>query len=147
MTTATRKFAGRFPMQVRWSDLDALGHVNNSRFFTFFEQARVEWLERTGWGGEAVPGGPVVVTASCEFKKPIGYPVAIEVALYSGPPGKSSIPTWYEVRTDDGEVAALGEAVMVWIDTGTGRSMPLPERVRQLLDELPDEDRFKQAST
>lgn len=136
--SGARKFAGRFPIKVRWSDLDALGHVNNSRFFTFFEQARVEWLETAGWGGDAVPGGPVVVTASCQFKRPIGYPAAIEVRLYAGPLGNSSIPTYYEIHTSAGEVAALGEAVMVWIDTASGRSMPLPGPVRTLLEALPD---------
>ncbi|HET6725199.1 MAG TPA: thioesterase family protein [Gammaproteobacteria bacterium] len=137
MTIVNKKFAGRFPMKVRWSDLDALGHVNNSRFFTFFEQARVEWLEKTGWGGDAVAGGPVVVTASCEFKRPIGYPATLEVSLYAGPLGNSSIPTYYEIRTGDGELAATGEAVMVWIDTATGRSMALPDAVRALLNNLP----------
>ncbi|HET7370550.1 MAG TPA: thioesterase family protein [Gammaproteobacteria bacterium] len=135
-TTAARKFAGRYPIKVRWSDLDALGHVNNSRFFTFFEQARVEWLEQTGWSGGDVPGGPVVVTASCQFKKPIGYPATIQVHLFAGPLGTSSIPTFYEIRTGDGLVA-LGEAVMVWIDTATGRSMPLPDAVRNVLERLP----------
>ncbi|HET8552531.1 MAG TPA: thioesterase family protein [Gammaproteobacteria bacterium] len=133
-----RKFAGRFPIKVRWSDLDALGHVNNSRFFTFFEQARVEWLEQTGWGGKAVAGNPVVVTASCHFKKAIGYPETVEVGLYAGPLGNSSIPTFYEIRTAAGELAATGDAVMVWIDARSGRSMPLPEAVRDLLKELPD---------
>ncbi len=125
-------------MNVRWSDLDALGHVNNSRFFTFFEQARVEWLEQAGWGGEAVPGGPVVVTAACQFKRAIGYPAAIDVDLYVGAIGRSSIPTFYEIRLGDGGLAATGEAVMVWIDTASGKSMALPDAVRQILENLPE---------
>lgn len=136
--TEPRKLAGRYPIKVRWSDLDALGHVNNSRFFTFFEQARVEWLEQTGWGGDAIAGNPVVVTASCHFKKAIGYPETVEVSLYAGPLGNSSIPTFYEIRTADGVLAASGEAVMVWIDARSGRSIPLPDAVRGLLEELPE---------
>lgn len=134
-----RKFAGRYTFRVRWSDLDALGHVNNSRFFTYFEQARVEWLEGTGWSGGNVAGGPVVATAACRFLKPIGYPATIEVSLFAGVPGTKSIPTYYEIRlAGNDELVADGEAVMVWIDTATGRSMPLPDPVRTLLDGLPD---------
>lgn len=133
-TSTAKKLVGRYRIKVRWSDLDALGHVNNSRFFTFFEQARIEWLEQTGWGGEAVAGGPVVVTAACRFLRPIGYPASIEVALLTGPLGSKSIPTYYEIRhVDNDELLADGEAVMVWIDTATGRSMALPREVRALL--------------
>lgn len=134
-TPTARKLMGRYRMKVRWSDLDALGHVNNSRFFTFFEQARVEWVEQSGWGDGTVPGGPVVVTSACRFLRPIGYPATIEVALFTGPLGNKSIPTYYEIRAvDDPELLADGEAVMVWIDTETGRSVALPEQVRALLD-------------
>ena len=35
----------RTPVALRWSDLDAFNHVNNARYLTFLEQARIEWFE------------------------------------------------------------------------------------------------------
>lgn len=57
-------------LAVRWGDMDALGHVNNATYFTYFEQVRVAWLARLAGGTEGLaPGtasGPVIVTTACE---------------------------------------------------------------------------------
>jgi len=119
---------------VRWGDLDALGHVNNTVFFRFMEQVRVEWLDR-----QAVVCNqdqrevPVLVQASCTFLQPINYPASVRVKLYADQPGRSSIVTRYELRdVADGRLYATGEAKAVWIDLATGKSAPLPEALRAL---------------
>lgn len=58
-------------MMVRWRDLDELGHVNNSVYFTYFEQARIEWWLTAGATLSQQQEGPVVITAECMFKRPI----------------------------------------------------------------------------
>ncbi|UEX77149.1 acyl-CoA thioesterase [Spiribacter halobius] len=125
-------------LQVRWGDMDALGHVNNATYFTYFEQARVAWLERlAGSGGHLSPdagSGPVVVTASCEFRLPITYPATLTVAVLAAPPGRSSIDTCYRlVDAGDQRLYALGAARMVWVDRRSGRSTPLPAGLREAL--------------
>lgn len=120
---------------VRWGDMDALGHVNNTVYFRYMEQARVEWLESVQL--RVAPGqadGVVIVNASCTFLVPITYPATVEVRLFVGAPGRSSIPTYYEMYCQGDEALfAEGAAKMVWIDGNSGKSKPLPEHVRAAL--------------
>jgi len=56
----------RQPMRVRWGDMDALGHVNNTVYFRYFEQIRIEWIEEFGFGAAGQPHGPVIVDAHAQ---------------------------------------------------------------------------------
>jgi acyl-CoA thioester hydrolase len=126
-------FTSRIP--VRWGDMDALGHVNNTVYFRYMEQARVEWLEELGLRVEpGQPDGVVIVNASCTFLVPVTYPATVEVKLFVGSPGRSSIPTYYEMYCLGEETLyAEGAAKVVWIDGRTGKSAPLPEHLRARL--------------
>jgi len=121
---------------VRWSDMDANGHVNNATYFTYLEQTRIEWLERVGMQNTAEGQGPVVVQTSCNFRLPIPYPETVEVRVYSGAMGRSSFRTSYEIygSVEAGVKYADGEAVMVWVDRSSGRSCPMPEALRAILE-------------
>ncbi|MGD8379156.1 MAG: thioesterase family protein [Gammaproteobacteria bacterium] len=121
-------------IRVRWGDLDAMGHVNNSVFLTYFEQTRVAWLQQIDWSAADDGTGPVVVKVVCNYHRPINYPAGLEVILAIDSPGRSSLPTYYEIRDiDDPEcLYATGEAVMVWVDGRSGRSAPLPASLRDL---------------
>ena len=107
----TRRLILTTRIPVRWGDMDAYGHVNNTVYFRYFEQARVEWLEQAG---SAVtpdnPVAPVIINASCTFLIPVNYPSTVVVRMYAGEPGRSSVMTWYElgVSGDDRSGAGVG---------------------------------------
>jgi len=114
---------------IRWADMDMLGHVNNTVFFRYCEQARIEWTYGLHEGGDAYGDtGPVIVNASCTFLLPLVYPGEIEVRMYLADPGRTSVGSYYEILKD-GTKHADGAAKLVWIDVATGRSVPLPDRV------------------
>ena len=116
---------------MRWGDMDAYGHVNNTVYFRFMEQARVEWCEEVGV--EVRPGGlgPVIINASCTFLIPINYPATVVLRMYAGEPGRSSVMTWYELGVEgDERIYAEGSSKVVWMDPRTGKSVPLPEDIR-----------------
>ena len=120
---------------MRWGDMDAYGHVNNTVYFRFMEQARVEWCEEVGV--EVRPGGlgPVIINASCTFLIPMTYPGMVEVRTFAGHPGRSSVQTHVEMRiVGDDQLYAEGAAKMVWMDTQTGKSAPIPDHVRATLE-------------
>jgi acyl-CoA thioester hydrolase len=123
-------------MPIRWGDMDAMLHVNNTVYFRYMEQARISWVDSWGVGDAAERGeGPVIATAGCRFKRPLRYPGSVEVRVYAGKIGRSSMPTYYEMRrTDDPETLyATGEALFVWISNQTGRPVSFPEPVRARL--------------
>ena len=124
-------------LPIRWGDMDAMMHVNNTVYFRYMEQTRISWMEAWG-GGSAVSGseeGAVIATASCHFKRPLKYPGTVEVKLFAGRIGRSSLPTYYELRrTDDLEtVCATGEALFVWISNKTGKPVSFPDALRKQL--------------
>jgi acyl-CoA thioester hydrolase len=115
----------RWPM--RWGDMDAIGHVNNTIYFRYMEQARIEWLE--GLAAARTDEGPlpfVIINASCTFLLPLVYPGEVEVRMLLGDPGRTSVGSFYEIRTND-RIYAEGTAKIVWLDPVTGRPAPLPE--------------------
>ena len=123
-------------MAVRWGDMDAYGHVNNTVYFRYFEQTPVEWAERMGSRvSPEEPVGPVIINASCTFLAPVNYPATVVIKMYAGDPGRSSVMTWYELFVEgDERVYAEGAAKTVWMDTRTGKSAPIPDVVRALFD-------------
>lgn len=97
MTEHHRKLVLTTCLPIRWGDQDAMEHVNNTIYFRYMEQARIEWLEALGYGTALTRAdGPVIVNASCSFIIPFTYPGTIECRMYAGTPGRSSVPTYYE---------------------------------------------------
>jgi acyl-CoA thioester hydrolase len=132
-----RKLIFTTTLPIRWGDMDAMGHVNNTVYFRYMEQTRIEWFERLGYNtGQNAKEGPVIVNASCTFLVPLVYPGNVEVRMFIGHPGRSSLPTHYELRLQGNEkLYATGDAKMVWINPASGRSIPLPENMKQLAEE------------
>ena len=130
-----RKLVHTARIPIRWGDMDAYRHVNNTVYFRYMEQARVEWLEGAGYTCDARQEAPVIINASCTFLLPLGYPGVVEVCMYAGHPGRSSIPTHYEMRCDvDDRLYAEGAAKIVWMNPFTGKSVPLPDALRRLVE-------------
>jgi len=132
-----RKRVFTLQMPIRWADMDAMGHVNNTVYFRFMEQARLEWLESLGFGtSHVLEEGPVIVNADCTFLIALKYPGDVEVRMYIGSPGRSSLPTYYEIRrAGDETLCAEGAAKIVWIKPATGKSTPLPNKISDLIAE------------
>lgn len=125
-------------LAIRWGDMDAFGHVNNTVYFRYMEQLRIEWMESSG---HALPPGqgPVIVNTHMNFRQQLLYPGSVVCTLYAKPPGRSSIDTRFDLRRDDDALTiyADGGAVIVWVDYAAGKSVPLPDPVRALLPPPP----------
>lgn len=130
----SKKLVYRSRMAIRWGDMDALGHVNNTVYFRYLEQARVEWLETLGRPIDRSQG-PVLVNAQCSFLRQLKYPGDIEVCCCMGAVGRSSFEMTYEIRRVDTPdiIVAEGSSKLVWIDFKLEKSVPLPDAVREML--------------
>lgn len=122
-------------MRMRWGDMDALGHMNNTIYFRYFEQARISWFDAIGADYKTLPEGPILGSINCRFVIPAVYPCELEVTLVAGQPRRSAFPLYSELRdaTAAEKVYARCEAMMVWIDLTDGKSRPLPEWMRSQL--------------
>lgn len=128
-----RKLAHVERIPIRWGDMDAMGHVNNTVYFRYMEQTRISWFDALVPQEEAWKGtGIVIANAACNFKRPLNYPGTVEVRLLVGRPGGSSVPTFYEMRLAD-DLYADGAATVVFIDMRSQKPVRIPERIRSLL--------------
>jgi acyl-CoA thioester hydrolase len=128
--------AHRHRLSVRFRDCDAMGHVNHAVYFTYFEQCRLTfWRELTG---KAAPNTRVIVArAECDYKAPAFFGDELEVCLWVGEIGRSSFSLEYEiVHAETRRPMATGKTVMVSYDYAAGKSMPLPDAARRLLEDL-----------
>ena len=117
---------------IRWGDMDAMGHVNNTVYFRYMEQARIAWFESLvprvdAWGEISI----VIVNASCNFRRPINYPGNVEVKVFAGAPGNSSVQTFYELNIED-ELYADGDATVVFLRRDQ-KPLRIPDRIRALM--------------
>jgi acyl-CoA thioester hydrolase len=120
------------PIAIRWGDMDAMGHVNNTVYFRYMEQARIAWFESLMPRGKAwTDVGIVIVNASCNFKKAINYPGTVQVRVYAGAPGGSSVPTFYELFLNE-EIHADGAATVVFVGRDQ-KPLRIPRHVRALM--------------
>ena len=128
-----RKLVHTRRIEIRWGDMDAMGHVNNTVYFRYMEQARIDWFESlVPRGGAWRTMSIVIVNASCNFKKPLNYPGTVEVRVFAGAPGGSSVPTYYELLVDD-QLYADGAATVVFVDPQQQKPMRIPEEIRSLM--------------
>lgn len=127
-------------MPIRWGDMDAMGHVNNTIYFRYIEQARIEWMQEVGGLSDGHEEGPVIINAHCTFLRQLKYPGEIQVSTFAGPAGRSSFETWVEIRRLDTPdiLVAEGGAKVVWMNFRQEKSVPLPAFVRALLPATPE---------
>ena len=127
-----RKLALLEHIPIRWGDMDAMGHVNNTIYFRYMEQVRVSWYEKMfGELSGSQKDAMVIVNASCNFLKPLTYPGTVEVRMLFGAASRSSVEKYYEMRMHD-VLYADGAAKIVWIDVERGKAKALPEAIRAL---------------
>jgi acyl-CoA thioester hydrolase len=132
---AQKKLVYEMVMPIRWGDMDAMGHVNNTLYFRYFETIRIDWMNEIGGTPRPDGDGPVIVNAFCTFIKQLEYPGDIRLRHYVANPGRTSFDTYLTIeRTDDpGVTYAEGGATMVWVNFSQQKSVPLPDWLRALL--------------
>ena len=132
-------FPVRLEIPVAFGDMDALGHVNNTRFFRWFEDVRFAAFIRAGL--EEVRGrtgiGPILAHTRCAFRVPVTWPDTILAGVRVTAIDEDRFTMEHTlVSREKDAVAALGETRIVIVDYGSGRKVPIPTGVREALEEL-----------
>jgi acyl-CoA thioester hydrolase len=133
-----QKLSALFSMEmpVRWGDMDAFAHVNNTLYLRYMEEARILLLQEMGYTLDDPNQGPVVVNLQCSFLKPVVYPDSLTIECLADQAGNSSFMSYYRLYSQQqGSLVCEGSAKLVWIDKKTTRSRPLPDDIRQMIEQ------------
>lgn len=130
-----KKLTYEMVIPIRWGDMDAMSHVNNTIYFRYMETIRIEWMHSIGGAADPRGEGFVIVNAFCNFIRQLEYPGDVMAKHYVANPGRTSFDTFITLeRTDEpGVLYATGGATTVWIDFPAKKSLPLPAAIRALL--------------
>jgi acyl-CoA thioester hydrolase len=117
---------------VRFSDLDAFGHVNNAVFSMYVEQARLAWFGRCA-ADEPMPLRDVILARTeIDFRSPVVFGETVAIGVRPARVGTKSFELEFEMRAGD-RLVAEGTSVLVGYDYESGRSVEVPERWRRRL--------------
>lgn len=113
------------PIDVRFRDLDPLGHVNHAVFVTYLEIARTEWWKGFLDGRPFAEEGFLIARVEVDFRQPILFGERIEVEVRCSVVGTSSFTLDFRVLGKDGRVRAEARTVQVMFDFQAQRPRPL----------------------
>ena len=130
-----KKLVYEVTLPIRWGDMDAMGHVNNTIYFRYLEIARIDWLRSISAEPNPSGHGPVIVNAFCNFYKQLEFPGDIVVKMYASDPTRTTFETWATIERVDqlGEVYAAGGATTIWVDFPRQKAETLPDWLRELV--------------
>jgi acyl-CoA thioester hydrolase len=132
------QYAYFIPIQTRWMDNDAYGHVNNVAYYSYFDTVANHYL--IGHGGLDIENSPVigvVAESQCNYLSPLAYPQVIEAGLRVDFLGKRSVQYGIGVFAQGaGEASAHGRFVHVFVDRGSGRPVLIPHSLRVALEAI-----------
>ncbi len=137
---------GHYPVKVRFSDMDVYGHVNNVKYFEYFQEARIAMLAKVrGPGSAGVAGHVVVAQSDITYRAPMGMrPEPYDMYLWVSRVGSKSLVFDGEIvdempdenGAEQQVVLARSRVVLVFFDLATGRSVSPPDDLRATLEEL-----------
>lgn len=130
-----KKLVYEMSIPIRWGDMDAMNHLNNTTYFRYMETCRIDWMRSTGAPMDPQGEGIVIINAFCNFYRQLEYPGDVLVKMYASDPGSSSFETWVTMERADspGLLNAAGGATTVWVDYKAQKSRPLPDWLRALV--------------
>jgi acyl-CoA thioester hydrolase len=124
------------PIDVRYADLDPQGHVNNAKFLTYMEQARIGYISRLGlWdGGSFLDVGIILADAHLVFRAPVLFGQKVRVGVRVSRLGNKSLDMEYRLEdAGSGQELAGGSTVLVAYDYRAERTIPIPDDWRQAI--------------
>jgi len=128
------------PTEVRYGDLDPQGHVNNAKYLTYFEQARIYYLIQLGLFSKDqsfMEVGVIIADIHITFHSTTHYEDPIKVGVRTVKIGNKSLTTEQCVmHAETGEVMASGIVVLVTFDYEAKKPIPVPEEWRRKISEF-----------
>ena len=113
-------------IEMRWSDIDALGHVNNAIIVTYFETARAKFIQK--WGISKMIF--ILASINVDYLKQVNYPNKITIGQNIKKIGKKSLTIEAGLFLKDSTLAAISNVVLVAFDYEKQKSIPIPKKIK-----------------
>ncbi|WP_077214171.1 acyl-CoA thioesterase [Bacillus dakarensis] len=127
------------PVKVRFSETDMYGHLNNTVPFTYFEEARIEFLKELGlmqkWTEENHDGMVVVADLQCDFLRQVFFDEKLKVFVKAESVGNSSVDLHYMAKNEKEEICFVGRGTVVQFSKKFGKAIPWSESFRKVIQE------------
>ena len=124
-------------IQVRLTDIDILGHVNNAIYLSYFEMTRIHYFNQlVGPDWDWMENGVVLVQNEVNYHLPIFLYDAPEIHMYCTQIGNKSFTLSYEVFVKD-QLKTTGKSTLVGFNSNKQQSIEIPEAMRTALLKLP----------
>ncbi|APC96759.1 acyl-CoA thioesterase [Francisella frigiditurris] len=133
----TNKNSFKLITNIRWSDTDKYGHVNNGKYFDYFEEARTTWVYQTPALIQWAKKNTIQLVISeqcCNYKIPLTHPNKLEVSQTVIKCGAASIELNYEIKIfGSNEIATAARVKLACYNATTGRLHKLPKEIKDYL--------------
>jgi acyl-CoA thioester hydrolase len=124
---------------VVWGDMDSFHHVNNTVYFRYFENARLEYFRRLDWDSiqEATGVGPILHSTQARFRLPLTYPDTIRIGARVKEFGVDRFTLEHRIVSRRlAAVATEGTGTVVSFDYVNNRKVSIPDELRRRIDAL-----------
>jgi acyl-CoA thioester hydrolase len=133
MTEKVSDYKYKTPVAIRFSDIDAVGHVNNAIYLTYFEEARLSyWRNAINWNLQE--DGVIVGRSEVTYLKPITLTDEIACYVRTTRIGNSSFDVMHilvKITPAGEEICTTGKTVCISYDYGANKSIPIPAKERE----------------
>jgi acyl-CoA thioester hydrolase len=136
MTHPMKQLKKEYPVvlsqDIIWGDMDAFGHINNTVYFRYFEDARIAYFDQLGVHEQMkqIRVGPILATAKCSFRLPLDYPDRIHIATRASILSAKKFNMEYVVFSEKlGAITAEGDGLIVYYDYANGKSCEIPSDI------------------
>ena len=136
MTHSMKKLKKEYPViisqDIIWGDMDAFGHINNTVYFRYFENVRIEYFNRIGVleQKKQLGVGPILASTRCNFRMPLDFPDQIHIATRSIILSAKKFSMEFVIFSEShGAIAAEGDGLIVYYDYALGKSCEIPTEI------------------
>jgi len=138
MEIPKEEFKCSLPIQIRFSDIDSIGHINNNIYFSYFDLGKINYLEKMkSTSIDWTEGSIVLANINVDFYSPIYYKETIVVESKITELGGKSGTFLQQIRNvKTNEIKCRCRSVFVAYDTALQTSMVIPERWREIISEI-----------
>lgn len=126
------------PIEVRYGDLDPQGHLNNAKYLTYLEQARIKYVRSLGlWQSDSFLNlGMILADIQITFRAPILFGQDVQIGVRVSHLGNKSMKMVHRMEDGaNGAVFAEATSILVAYDYQTGNTIPIPHEWRERISE------------